>query len=1587
MHAPPPASPRGAPPSPDLGPAPPPIPEGLAGDAGAAPPPPLLPQPVQDDARQGIPSPPSSADRPLPTSSSIPHLETALKFIHAVQSNPRLEDDGLDEKTLHNLRHAPTDIPSLSPDERLSIDLFLADTDGSEEIYNLSRDAILRRFPDTEVLTHHLIKQKVAELTGISPILTDMCPNTCIAYTGPQFAHLDKCPICKEDRYEPGTASSADPKARQQFTTFPVGPQIQARFRSEEGSYEMRHRERQMEDIMKDLEEQNGELDAIEDIYHGSNFWDAYQRGEVGKDDVTLIFSMDGAQLYKNKASNCWIYIWILADLSPDKRYKKKYILPGAIVPGPNKPKNADSFLFPGIHHVAALQNEGLQIWDAYERRMFHSRVFLLLCESDAVGAPELHGYVGHHGKRGCRNGCRFIGRRKPGGSHYYAVNLKPTGYNEAGCTHEDCEPSYLQDGTPEQYFDDVVYLCSSRNKTEYAERRLETGLSKPSIFMALTRRLVIPSLFPGDIMHLFGLNIPDLLVRLWRGTVPCDINQGDAKSTWDWVCLVGDEWTDHGARVAQARQNLPGSFDHPPRNPAEKINSGYKCWEYLHWIYGLAPALLYGVLPLPYWLNFCKLVAGVRIIFQKRITRTQLQEAHKLLTDFVYEFEILYVQRKISRMHFMPQCTHALCHTPTESFRIGPLLCTSQFPIERTIGDLGAEIRQPSNPFANLAQRALRRAQTNALKSMFPDLDNEPSNDVAPNMPCSRLDGGLVLLHPRERRDRIKKLRPVEAEVIRAHLEAVGGPEAVRSFTETLVQRWGRLRLTTGQICRSVWKESSREGRNIEHGNEFSVGLTSNALNFAEVRFYFQWEIFGNLRTFALVSKYQRPDPTLFKKSSGAVAACLYEEASPFGAPSHPAHSLLLSDGLSDDVDMMDTEHAVAFRVGHIGLGRPSTSGKQREYQEYPPVSNGQPSRRSTTPAHSVYSNRIPLSAASRSNSRLRSSGSPMTPINMSRDVSSGHHTPHASAISQADHAALVHCNNTTYIQCYRQAQELAAEKANLEKELEIVRNMYGQLVSGIQAQLTSGAAQVMVIDDANTTGSTSTSQTCKHTVGTILGANLTLPPPLSAADFPHVQYWQRAAYEESRKSAPKLGKGQKYPEDVNGSQLYIEDEFGTPVSGPVAKEMREAVSSLLFSLRSTGYEAPSAGTLTYEARTYLLFHLTQRYPYLRYCEANWKTTYLISQVHQNWKTTHNQAVPTARKPKIEPKDEPQIANNPVNPRSAVTSIAGIKRTQNELKSIHQVNQDGRPSKRHQAEFVTHPTAIPTAEHAPLTHTVSESSGPPPSSLEAATDSFSGDDHPHNHSSMLSSAPPNAPAAHTLDFDGSPVPRGIKILSMHFATHASSADGDSAALQQQVTIIPVRNPLAATKRTPNSTAPLIALMKNSAPDASVTPPSDIPEATQASGGTPAAAPAVESGDNSPNESMPQGSSAVEPALPASGSNSPGSNRLNPPAATSTTQAKPASKVTLTVSEKYKPEANISARNIHLEQFMERNGPNAPYADCLAEFRALAPEQIEALDAICMLRREQKKAAASSSKKATASSSKKATASGSKKAS
>ena len=208
-----------------------------------------------------------------------------------------------------------------------------------------------------------------------------------------------------------------------------------------------------------------------------------------------------------------------------------------------------------------------------------------------------------------------------------------------------------------------------------------------------------------------------------------------------------------------------------------------------------------------------------MKIIQQHHIKTSDLIIAQDFLQHFAHEFEILYYQRRIDRLHFCRQSIHALLHLAPEVTRLGPPICSSQWTMERTIGNLGEKIQQPSNPYANLSQRGLLRCQVNALMAIIPDLQRTP-----PVLPRGGLDlgEGFSLLRAQDRYDRI--MRPCEARALVTFFRNLHGVEIGSDCLK--ITRWARLRLPNGQVARSRWKEAQKPLNKVRMSRNVKVRL-----------------------------------------------------------------------------------------------------------------------------------------------------------------------------------------------------------------------------------------------------------------------------------------------------------------------------------------------------------------------------------------------------------------------------------------------------------------------------------------------------------------------------------------------------------------------------------------------------------------------------------------------------------------------------------------------------------------------------------------------------------------------------------------
>jgi hypothetical protein len=212
--------------------------------------------------------------------------------------------------------------------------------------------------------------------------------------------------------------------------------------------------------------------------------------------------------------------------------------------------------------------------------------------------------------------------------------------------------------------------------------------------------------------------------------------------------------------------------------------------------------------------------------------------------------------------------------------------VCSSQWTLERTIGNLGEEIKQPSNPFANLSQRGIRRARVNALKALIPNLT--PDKKDASGLPRGARDlgDGFVLMRARE--EVPCPLRDCEADALRDFLPGA------RMGDEICVRRWAKLRLPTGQNCYSAWKETQkpiekrRTARNVKvcsislhaflpYLKHIQI-LLDDQMRLGEVQFFILWIHEGRETPLALVSLYSTPEPRLLKASHNTLWSCEHQ-------------------------------------------------------------------------------------------------------------------------------------------------------------------------------------------------------------------------------------------------------------------------------------------------------------------------------------------------------------------------------------------------------------------------------------------------------------------------------------------------------------------------------------------------------------------------------------------------------------------------------------------------------------------------------------------------------------------------------------
>ena len=726
----------------------------------------------------------------------------------------------------YTLPAPPMDIPvsyTLSQAEVLSLQHYLAWTESQGTVKAYSAHArVLEAVTNVKILSLYSVRKLAEKLTGLRPLLIDMCPRSCMAYTGDfqshtQCTHSHNGKVCNEPRYKQKQGPRATLKPRAQMLYIPITPIIQSHYGVAETSEEMRYRDKCLQETLKLLAVGAG-VHSKERKY--SDFGDSaihvnhYQNLGLFKDarDVAITISTDGAQLTMKKQSNVWVLIVVLLNLPPGMRYREKNVIIPLAIPGPSSPGNIESFIYP-LFQEMAMASEGIWTWDAVDSSYFILRAYLCGVKGDMLGSAKLNGMAGHAAFYGDRfsmvQGAR-TGKERGAKAQYYP--LCPPQKERFNPGHPDIDPNYIPMRQQSHYWMTIKRLSSAQTKKEQQMIVRETGISHLTLCSA-SPTFSHPSFFPLDPFHLFYENC---MLHIWDLWVTHSSSDEQIHMDKELASQLGEE-------IEKAVKTLPPSFCGPIRDPYKKRHSQYKVYEWmalLHWyIIPIAWELDFDQEVLKNFGDFADIVETAMTISPR--SDKDLSELHALAGHFLHDFERLYVgsdPMKVSRCRL---CIFQLIHVPYHILWHGSIRFGSQATVERAIGEMGRKIRSKKAPFANLATILFERATTKMLTLKYPVLS-------------------LTGKEKRQKEDLYQPLNIRKAEKkggteFYTHFNAICEYLDVPFDWDIKVQRWGKCTLKDGVTLRSRISELKGQASRSSRYFEAKRGLQAKRPTFGE--------------------------------------------------------------------------------------------------------------------------------------------------------------------------------------------------------------------------------------------------------------------------------------------------------------------------------------------------------------------------------------------------------------------------------------------------------------------------------------------------------------------------------------------------------------------------------------------------------------------------------------------------------------------------------------------------------------------------------------------------------------------------------
>ncbi|PIL25594.1 hypothetical protein GSI_11342 [Ganoderma sinense ZZ0214-1] len=412
--------------------------------------------------------------------------------------------------------------------------------------------------------------------------------------------------------------------------------------------------------------------------------------------DVALGLSTDGFAPFKRRTKTAWPLILFNYNLRPDIRTHLDNILGLGVIPGPKKPVDFDSFLWPAVHEFLRL-SVGVYAYDALSNAFFALRAYLILIFGDILAVSMVMRMKGHNGACPCRmceiRGVRIPDFRNP--IHYVPLDRARhphvLGDPEAIQMYD---PSHLPLRTHSNFMTQAKEVQFAPSESESERLAKLYGIKGTPILSALSS-LSFPSSFPYDFMHLIWENVVKNLMLLWTGKYK-DLDEGSenyqfSSAVWDAI----------GSATADSGNSLPYIFGpRPPNVATDKVSWTADTRSF--WTQYIAPVLLRGrFLHDKYYDHFVELVRLINICLGFDITTAQVNDVRSGFIKWVQKYE--------------------------DILAAGPVWASWAFAMERYCGALGPAIRSRRFPYASLNRYVLDYAHLTQIRLLYGLQDTLP--------------------------------------------------------------------------------------------------------------------------------------------------------------------------------------------------------------------------------------------------------------------------------------------------------------------------------------------------------------------------------------------------------------------------------------------------------------------------------------------------------------------------------------------------------------------------------------------------------------------------------------------------------------------------------------------------------------------------------------------------------------------------------------------------------------------------------------------------------------------------------------------